>query len=88
MIRQEKDCGIRASGIREVLGGKIRDDGGDHFVEAPSDPAGRIGLSVTVTLIHIIKCNLLTRNPCSKSVKRGNFSKTRVTDLRSVSIIV
>ena len=48
MIRQEKDCGIRASGIREVLGGKIRDDGGNHFAEAPSDPAGRIGLSVTL----------------------------------------
>ncbi len=47
MIKQEKDCGIRASGIREVLGGKIRADGGDHFAEAPSDPAGRIGLSVT-----------------------------------------
>jgi hypothetical protein len=49
MIKQEKDCGIRASRIREVLGGKIRDYGGDHFAEAPSDPAGRIGLSVTNT---------------------------------------
>jgi hypothetical protein len=47
MIKQEKDCGIRASGIREVLGGKIRDDGGDHLAEVPSDQAGRIGLSVT-----------------------------------------
>jgi hypothetical protein len=40
MIKQEKDCGIRASGVREVLGGKIRDDGGDHLAEVPSDPAG------------------------------------------------
>jgi hypothetical protein len=56
MIRQEKDCGIRASGIREVLGGKIRDDGGDHFAEAPSDPAGRIGLSVTLpALFSVVK---------------------------------
>jgi hypothetical protein len=51
MIKQEKDCGIRASGIREVLGGKIRADGGDHFEEAPSDPAGRIGLSVTLSFV-------------------------------------
>ncbi len=48
MIKQEKDWGIQATGIREVLGGKIRDDGGDHLAEAPADPAGRIGLSVTI----------------------------------------
>jgi hypothetical protein len=49
MIKQEKDWGIRARGIREVLGGKIRDDGRDHLAEAPADP-GRIGLSVTTAL--------------------------------------
>ncbi len=61
MMKQEKDCGIRASGIREVLGGKIRDDGGDHFAEAPSDPAGRIGLSVTLLLILTVKERLVRK---------------------------
>jgi len=41
---------IRTRGIREVLDGQDKADGGDHSNETPFNPAGRIRLSVTVFL--------------------------------------
>ncbi len=62
--------GVGTIGIREVLEGQDKADGGDHSNEAPSHPAGRILQSGAVffmfTCVETDLKEIESRSPCKR----------------------